>query len=198
MAVKIRNGFQLSTRLGGGNVANAQRFQKATNQGENSVIRVGDPIALTSAGTVARYPANFSGATANTRVYNWLGVATGIYEDQNGRPLTHRTVKHSVTADTHWVDVITDPDAVYEVSYGATANQTVIGSLAYVQYETSAGNVGLSRAGLMSSQPAATALQAGLRIIDIVNLDQDGFTNDQDGRVKVIAADHVYRNSDPT
>lgn len=196
MAIKPRNGFQLSGRVGGGNVAHANRYQKATTHGVNSVIRVGDPVALTSAGTVTRYHANTSAGWPAT--WNWLGVATGIFEDQNGRPLTHRTRKYSVTADAHWIDVITDPDAIFEVSYGATANQTVIGSLAYVQYEGSGGNTGLSQAGLSSGQPAATAVAAGLRIIGIVNLDQDGFTNDQDGRVRVVAADHIFRNSDPT
>lgn len=196
MAIKTRNGFQLAGRMGGGNVAHANRYQKSTAHGQDSVIRVGDPVALTSAGTVTRYHANVSGGFAPT-TWNWLGVCTGIFEDQNGRPLTHRTRKYAVTADAFWCDVITDPDAIWEVSYGATANQTVIGSLTYVQYETSGGNVGLSMAGLSSAQPAATAVAAGLRVLGIQNLDQDGFTNDQDGRVRVVAVDHVFRNSDP-
>jgi hypothetical protein len=197
MAIKTRNGFQLSGHVNGQVSPASHRYQKSTTQGANSVIYVGDPVALTSAGTVSRYHANTSAGWPET--WNWLGVCTGIFETEDGRPLTHRTNKFAATSDSFWIDVIDDPDAVWEVSYGATANQTVIGSLAYVQYATPVTAAGISGAGLSSAQPAATAVAAGLRIIGVVNLSRDGANAsnaDQDGRVRVIAADHTFRNSD--
>jgi len=126
MVLATRNGFQLSGHLNGTVCPPAHRYQKATDAGQNSVVYVGDPIALTSAGTVARI---VEGSAPGFNTYNrYLGVCTGIFENEDGRPLTHRVRKYSATADAAWVDVIDDPDAVWEVSYNATANQTRIGS----------------------------------------------------------------------
>lgn len=193
MAVKTSNGFQLCGHLGGGVHPPSHRYQKSVGGGQDSVVYVGDPVALTSAGTVTRLHANTStagGAASN----NWfLGVCTGIYEDQSGRPLTSRVRKYSATADAAWIDVIDDPDAVWEVSYTATANQTVLGSLAYVAYVSANTAAGISGAGLNGAHPAASTVSTPFKIIGINNLNLDGFTNDQDGRVRVVCTNHVLR-----
>jgi hypothetical protein len=198
MVLKTRNGFQLSGHLNGSVCPPAHRYQKSTTANADNVIYVGDPISLTSAGTVSRLHANTSAGGAQNGTFNYLGVCTGIYETEDGRPLTHRTNKYAATADAFWIDVIDDPDAVWEVSYGATANQTVMGSLAGVQYATPVTAAGISGAGLSSAQPAATADATMFRVIQVVNLDRDGANssnNDQDGRVRVIANNHIFRNT---
>ena len=126
---------------------------------------------------------------------NTLGVCTGIFETEAGRPLTHRTRKYAATADAFWIDVIDDPDAIYEVSYGSTANQTAIGSISGIAYDAPVSAAGISGAGLQSAL-AITTVNASWRVVGIVNRQIDGANAsnaDQLGRVRVIAANHMYR-----
>jgi hypothetical protein len=124
-----------------------------------------------------------------------LGVCTGIYETEDGRPLTHRTNKYAATADAFWLDVIDDPDAIWEVSYGASANQTIHGAIAGAFYAAPVSAAGISGAGLSSAAAIASGAN-GFRVIGVVNLQRDGANasnNDLTGRVRVIAADHIFR-----
>ncbi len=196
MVLATRNGFQLSGSLHGSVALPATRFQKSTAQEGDSIIYVGDPISLTSAGTVVRLHVNDIAGGGQNGSNNLLGVCTGIFETEDGRPLTQRTLKHAATADAFWIDVITSPDAVYEVSYGSTANQTAIGSLSGVAYDTPVTAAGISAAGLQSALAIASAVGAW-RVVGIVNLQRDGANAsnaDQLGRVRVIAANHMYRS----
>ncbi len=194
MVLAARNGFQLSGHLNGTVAPAAHRYQKATDHGQDSVIYIGDPVVLTSAGQVNRVNANSSTAGGRASNHWFLGVCTGIYETEQGRPLTHRTRKYAATADAYWVDVIDDPDAVWEVSYNGSANQTQIGTLAYVAYSSANTAAGISGAGLDYLEPAATAVSSPFRVVGIVNLNLDGQTNDTTGRVRIISAEHVFRS----
>ncbi len=192
MVLKTRNGFQLSGHVNGTVAPPAHRYQKSTVDGQDSVIFVGDPIALASAGTVTRLHQNDNvSGTVNSK---YLGVCTGIFETEQGRPLTHRTNKWAATADSFWIDVIDDPDTTWEVSYGLSAAQTDIGSLTYVMYASANQQAGISGAGFGAASAAATAVAAGFRVIGIQNLNLDGQTNDQDGVVRVIAVNHIFRS----
>ncbi len=195
MVIATRNGFQLSGHLNGTVAPPARRFQKSIVGGADSVIFVGDPISLTSAGTVTRAHINDAAGGGQNGSHNLLGVCVGLFETEAGRPLTHRTNKFAVTADAFWVDVITDPDAVYEVSYGSTANQTSIGVAAGVAYDAAVTAAGISGAGLQSALALVSSSPAW-RVIEVVNLQLDGANasnNDQRGRVRVVAANHLYR-----
>ena len=198
MVLAARKGFQLSGSLNGNVALPATRFQKdtGTRGGGDSIIYVGDPISITSAGTVVRLHVNDQVGGGENGSQNLLGVCTGIYETEDGRPLTFRTNKHAATADAFWIDVITSPDAVYEVAYGSTANQTSVGSLAGVAYDTPVTAAGISGAGLSSALAIASAVGTW-RVIGVHNLQRDGANasnNDQLGVVRVIAANHIYRS----
>lgn len=197
MGLRARDGFQLSGHLNGTVAPPAHRFQKAVDRGQDSVIYVGDPIAITSAGTLARLP-TYASAGANLDLGdNYIGVCTGIFENEDGRPLTHRTRKYAATADAFWLDVIDDPDAVWETSFNLSANQTNIGSLAYVAYSSANTAAGISGAGLAGLSVGSATLQP-FRIIGVVNLQRDGANAsnaDQSGRVRVIAGNHLYRQT---
>ncbi len=196
MVLASRNGFQLSSSLHGSVALPTQRFQKGTDDGDDGVIFIGDPISLTSAGTVTRLHVNDEAGGGVRGSHNLLGVCTGIFETEDGRPLTQRTNKFAATADAFWIDVIISPDAVYEVSYGSTANQTAIGSLTGVAYDTPVTAAGISGAGVQSAL-AMTSANGAWRVIGVVNLQRDGANAsnaDQLGRVRVIAANHIFHS----
>ena len=193
MALATRNGFQLSGHVNGTVCPPAHRYQKSVAAGADSIIYIGDPVVLTSAGTVARVHGGSADDAVNYIQY--LGVCTGIFETEAGRPLTHRTRKYAATADAFWLDVIDDPDAIWEASYGISANQTVIGSLAYVNYVSANTAAGISGAGLEADRP--TTVATPFRIVGIVNLNLDGQTDDKEGRVRVIPAEPFLRTSRP-
>ncbi len=207
MVIATRNGFQLSGHLNGTTAPPATRFQKSTDGGQDGIIYVGDPISLTSAGTVLRAHRNDAVDGGRNGSNNPIGVCTGIFETEDGRPLTHRTNKFAVTADAFWIDVITDPDALYEVSFGATANQTAIGAVGGVTYDTAVTAAGISGAGMLSAESQASVANTMFRVVSIVNLQRDGANasnNDQLGRVRVVMANHYWRRlnqgvpADPT
>ncbi len=196
MVLASRNGFQLSSSLHGSVALPTQRFQKDSDAGDDGVIYVGDPVSLTSAGTVTRLHVNDLAGGGARGSHNLLGVCTGIFETEDGRPLTQRTNKFAATADAFWIDVIMSPDAVYEVSYGSTANQTAIGSLTGVAYDSPVSAAGISGAGVQSAL-AIVSGAAAWRVISVVNLQRDGANAsnaDQLGRVRVIAANHIFRS----
>jgi hypothetical protein len=199
MAIKTRNGFQLSGHLNGNVNPPSHRYQKSTTNNQDSQIFVGDPVILTSAGTLKRIPDNKGGDTPNWEDNEqYLGVVTGIYETEDGRPLTHRTRKYAATADTFWCDVIDDPDAVWEVSMGESAVQTMIGAICYVEYASANQTAGISGAGVLVTATPGTTVATRFRVIDVVNLQRDGANAsnaDQDGRVRVVATEHVFRNT---
>lgn len=195
MVLAARNGFQLSGHANGTVAPPAHRYQKATTGGADSVIYIGDPVSLTSAGTVVRLHPNDTEGGGQNGSNNYLGVCTGLYETEDGRPLTFRTNKWAATADAFWVDVIDDPDAVWEVSYGSTANQTSMGVLTGVAYDAPVSAAGISGAGVQSALAIVSGANA-FRVIQIVNLQRDGANadnNDLSGRVRVIANDHIWR-----
>ena len=129
MALRALNGFQLSSQRQGTTAPPAHRYQKSTVDSADGQIFIGDPVALTSAGTVTRLHLQDALGGIRSDSLKPLGVCTGIFETESGRPLTHRTRKYAATADAFWIDVIDDPDVIWEVSYGASADQTVHGSL---------------------------------------------------------------------
>jgi len=186
-----RNGFKLVGHLNGTVVTNIKRYQANKSGINNARIFVGDPVALGSAGTVS--PMWF-GSVQTPEGSQYFGVATGIYENERGRPLTFRTNKFATSANDYWIDVCIDPDAIYEAAYNASANQTVLGSLAYLAYASANTAAGISGAGLKPT-PAASATEAAFRVIDIKNLNFDAQTNDQNGRVHVIANNHLFRST---
>ncbi len=201
MVLATRNGFQLSGHQNGTVCPPAHRYQKNTGQGVHgvdAVIYVGDPVSLTSAGTVSRAHANDKAGPLINQATNYIGVCTGIYETEAGRPLTHRTRKYAATADAFWIDVIDDPDVVWEASYGLSANQTSIGSLTGILYNTPVSAAGISGAGLASAATEASTISVMFRVINVVNLQLDGANasnNDQTGRVRVIANNHLWRTT---
>ncbi len=198
MVLAARKGFQLSGSLHGTMALPATRYQKdaGTRGGGDSIIYVGDPVSLTSAGTVVRLHVNDLAGGGENGSNNLLGVCTGIFETEDGRPLTFRTRKYAATADSFWLDVITSPDAIYEVAYGSTANQTAIGTLSGVAYDTPVTAAGISAAGLQSALAIVSGAGAW-RVVGVTNLQRDGANAanaDQLGMVRVIAANHIYRS----
>ena len=197
MVLRALNGFQLSSDLHGTVTPPAHRYQKSTVDSADGQIFIGDPVALTSAGTVTRLHIHNGLGGVRSDSLKPLGVCTGIFETESGRPLTHRTNKYAATADAFWVDVIDGPDVVWEVSRVLSANQTVIGELAGQQYTSANQTGGISGAGITSSAWATVSAEptAPWRIISIVNLNRDGQTNDREGRVRVIHNNHVWRKT---
>ncbi len=197
MALRALNGFQLSGHLHGTVAPPAHRYQKSIVDSADGQIFIGDPVALTSAGTVTRLHLQDQLGGIRSDSLHPIGVCTGIFETENGRPLTHRTRKYAATADAFWIDVIDGPDVVWEVSIGISANQTRIGSLAGQQYASANQTAGISGAGITSSAWATVSgvITAPWRIIGIVNLNRDGQTNDHDGRVRVVHNNHVWRKT---
>ena len=194
MVLATRNGFQLSGHLHGTVCPPAHRYQKTATQSVDSVIYVGDPVALTSAGVVTRAHANNDAGGGVNNSQNYIGICTGIFETEDGRPLTHRTNKFAASGDAFWIDVIDDPDAIWEASYGLSANQTAIGQLTGIIYETPVTAAGISGAGLASAASLVSA-SPSFRVIGIVNLNLDGQTNDLSGRVRVISNSHLFRTT---
>ena len=195
MVLATRNGFQLSGHMNGTVAPPAHRYQKSTDSNEDAVIYVGDPVALTSAGTVLRAHANDAAGGTQNGSDNYIGICTGLFETEAGRPLTHRTLKYAVTADAFWVDVIDDPDVIWEASYGVSANQTRIGSLTGIIYNAAVSAAGISGAGLSSAVAIASTGTVTFRVIGLVDLRLDGQTNNQEGRVRVVADRHLYRRA---
>ena len=197
MVLATRNGFQLSGHLYGTVAPPAHRYQKTATESVDSQIYVGDPVALTSAGVVTRAHANNQAGGGVNNSQNYIGICTGIFETEDGRPLTHRTNKFAASADAFWIDVIDDPDVIWEASYGSTANQTAIGSLTGIAYDTPVTAAGISGAGLQSAL-AMTSANPSFRVIGVVNLQIDGANasnNDQLGRVRVVSNSHLFRTT---
>ena len=195
---KARNGFQLAGHLNGHTAPHTQRFQKSTaGQGDAGRLFVGDPVILASAGTVMRM-VNTSGlAAVDTEVF--VGVVTGIFETVEGRPLTHRALKYATTADAFWVDVITDPDAIWEVATGATVTQTDIGTITFVSSDFTAENsaAGISGAGVGAA--AATSTTTGFRIIDLIEDEgRTAKTSAAEGKVRLVSVGHAFSHGNTT
>ena len=122
-------GFRPSGNLtGGAGAIQTRRFQKSSDGTDDELIYVGDPIKLNADGTVSRLLVADYSAAAGALV----GVAVRIMTSEDGKPKTHSLpAQHpniSLTADTDWIDVTTDPNIIYEVVGNAAATQASIGA----------------------------------------------------------------------
>ena len=139
------NGFVPTKTLGGSGSYNTVRFSKnASATGADARIAIGDPVRLTSNGTVEK----FLTADVSAAVGSFLGVVNGIAK-ANGAPKHHRPEQSSsvsLSADTtDLFDVIVDRNVVFSVETQLSAQTAVsaakfIGQTVNVAFLSASGN----------------------------------------------------------
>lgn len=149
---------------GSGNMA-TQRFAKdATATGPDARIAVGDPLVLTSNGTVKTMLAS----TGDTGAF--VGVAANV-NDSTGKPKENRAERASRVSTsaetTDLIDVIIGTDAVFRVTTDLSAMTAVsarkfigeLGTVTFVAANTNDDKLGRSRAVLDITTSAGAAFK---------------------------------------
>lgn len=166
------NGFVPSRTLSGSGDSATQRFAKdATATGADARIAVGDPVVLTSNGTVKKMLV----ATGDTGAA--LGVVANVV-DAAGKPKERRTTqssKVSLSAETtDQFDVIVGTDMVYRVVTDLSAMTTVsaqkyigeLGTVAFVSADANDDKLGKTTTVL----DITTSAGAAFKVVGVPNI----------------------------
>lgn len=186
-------GFKPTRHLTGGvGGKHTQRFQKSTSGSDAELIYVGDPIKLNSDGTVSRWlVADVSAAAGQL-----IGVAAGFKNGSQGRAKTHGLPDQqptiSLTADTDWVEVYTDPHQVYEVVANATATQALIGAAFNVDVTARTTAAGIS--GYKLDAASSARAENPFQVVGISPLERT-LTSAASGRVEVIVNNGLFKTN---
>ncbi|MGH8601524.1 MAG: hypothetical protein ACREXR_01705 [Gammaproteobacteria bacterium] len=192
-------GFVPARHLDGANCFHTERFLKATDQNDRSLIYVGDPVYLLADGTIARlHPAQVTaGLTGNLGV---LGVAARVLVNEDGRPrvhgLTQVPAQHpniSLTADADYLDVYTDPGIVYNCGVDGSAGRSMIGQTVGIAATARTTAAGVGGTILDTAVVTAGSVFNPFKIIGMSDFELSGRAGNSDGNVQAIVNYHVYK-----
>lgn len=195
MSSSNRGGLVPVRSLNGRHDPITNRYKKTTEGDDTALIYVGDPLALNADGTVRALKA----ADTTAAAANYIGVAARIFINQDGRSRVHGLPDQhpniSVTADADWIDVYDDPDQVFAARTSTSAGMSEVGNTTNITTTARVTAAGISGVQLDLSTSAAIA-QNPFRIVRVStdNL-ENGELGDAEGRVEVIANNHVFRST---
>lgn len=177
-----------------------RRFEKDTSGATDAnKLVVGDPVRLDQSGKVFKYLAT----DASAKQGQYVGIVARIL-DNNEKPKTFsqptRSAQVSLTADSDFVDVYTDPQIVYRVNVDVTSlNTATIGAVATVTASTSsisAGDLtGRSPTFLSTGSVITSGATPPFRIVGLTQRVDATVSGGGVQEVEVIANDHMYNST---
>jgi hypothetical protein len=185
MAQNRRTGFTPSRSLAGGGSGALRSKLYHTSANRGHPLFIGDPVTLTG-GEIVRTTGTSSDST------NFVGIVQGVY-DTNKKPLQGAGRVFLNTSVAGWVDVMDDPNAVFEVQCETSIDQSRVGAVAWVN--VTAGN---SATGISRYCVNLTSANGGNPLFRVVGLAPREVAVTADGSVdnlvEVVAIDGIYRS----
>lgn len=185
-------GFTPVRTLNGDNIFQTQRFQKWTGGNDRALIYVGDVVAVTAnSGMVKRY------VSTSANLVPPVGVVARVLINEAGRPRVHSLPDQhpniSLSAQTDWLDVYTDPGIVYECFTDASAGSSMIGTTMAVT--TTARVTAAGRSGMILNATNIVSAVGPFKVVGISEFQLGSRLSDADGRVEAIINYGLFKSA---
>jgi hypothetical protein len=190
----LRGGLTPVRTLDSDNNFTTQRFKKATDQNDASLVYVGDPVRLLSSGQVCRLLPADTSAAGGAGV---LGVVARVLVTEKGRPRVHGLPDQhpniSLTSQADYLDVYIDPSIVYSTRIAGSASTAEIGQTVNVTTTARVTAAGIS--GTILDSTASASSYNPFKIIGISDFSLDTRLGDASGRVECIVNYGVFTSN---
>ena len=184
-------GFSPVRTLDGSNTFSTQRFRKLEDNGDASLVYVGDVVMMTANGRVKRLLAAQTTAAGSVGV---LGVVQRILQNEDGRPRVHGLPDQhpniSLTAQADFLDVYVSPEIVYEAFTDTSAGRSMIGqtmNIALTARITAAG-----RSGMILDTTSSASQFNPFKVMQVSDFVLDSRAGDVSARVQCVINHSVF------
>lgn len=179
-------GFYPVRTMNGLNCFNTHRYSKLADNGDASLVYVGDAVMVTANGQVKRLLAAQTTAAGGVAV---LGVVARVLINEAGRPRVHGLPDQhpniSLTAQADFLDVYIDPAIIYECMIDTSAGRSMIGQTMNVT--TTARVTAAGRSGMILDSASSASQSNPFKVIGISTFATASTqTGDATGKVEAI------------